>query len=697
MRLDGTQRLLPESGAELAAQGFVSAALCGADGVFASPPMVSVAFGTVHSMAGLTLDFGDCVPAQITVRAYTAGALADTFVVTDALEPYYRGEFLLEDVDALEISFDRMRTPYTRARLNELRYGVGYTFGNDEIIELAEKHTASPLSLSLPTASLSFTLYNEEGRFSVEGSTALQRFLAEGQDVALSYGQTLEDGRVEWVPTHPWYLDSWKVDGIRASFTAFALFERMGKTTYEKSVFGDGGKTPYVQGREELEKVLADAGGYSYRLGKSVTRWMLPLPVATHAEAVQLLANSNLAALSEARDGAIVTKAPGAGITLAPLTFSAPAHLSEQAAFSSDALTGAPGAEYATFEQDFMRLDGTQRMVPDSGGYLPGEWVWEDVADASGAFPEGKTAAFGYIGRDANNIEETDNCAGSVTVTFGPGPLPDKIYVYSRRAGEAWAQPQEYTPSAHTETFEFPAVPACSWQITFGKCAPNRRARLLTWRLNGVDMGAEAYGDPKYEMKPLLKDITAYVPLVSYFSTAASDAQRREIYSGKLPSDGQWNRIEHDLAISPQLRTGDTGVIAEARHYGYVSYVKFTASTVHDVEFSIWSNGYNLTTLERRLDANPRGETFDWENPVLVHWVDANWPGFLNQIREYYAARVVTTLETRGDPQYDVLDVLPLEDGTWGVVESIETRFSGAFRGTMTIRKERGVNEAAAD
>ena len=132
MRLDGTQRLLPESGAELAAQGFVSAALCGADGVFASPPVVSVAFGTVHSMAGLTLDFGDCVPAQITVRAYTAGALADTFVVTDALEPYYRGEFLLEDVDALEISFDRMRTPYTRARLNELRYGVGYTFGNDD-------------------------------------------------------------------------------------------------------------------------------------------------------------------------------------------------------------------------------------------------------------------------------------------------------------------------------------------------------------------------------------------------------------------------------------------------------------------------------------------------------------------------------------------------------------------------------------
>ena len=86
-----------------------------------------------------------------------------------------------------------MRAPYTRARLNELRYGVGYTFGNDEIIELAEKHTASPLSLSLPTASLSFTLYNEEGRFSVEGGTALQRFLAEGQDVPLSYGQTLED------------------------------------------------------------------------------------------------------------------------------------------------------------------------------------------------------------------------------------------------------------------------------------------------------------------------------------------------------------------------------------------------------------------------------------------------------------------------------------------------------------------------
>lgn len=89
MRLDGTQRLLPESGAELAAQGFVSAALCGADGVFASPPMVSVAFGTVHSMAGLTLDFGDCVPAQITVRAYPK---ADDFNANDAIATLVKGK-----------------------------------------------------------------------------------------------------------------------------------------------------------------------------------------------------------------------------------------------------------------------------------------------------------------------------------------------------------------------------------------------------------------------------------------------------------------------------------------------------------------------------------------------------------------------------------------------------------------------------
>lgn len=684
MRLDGTQRLLPEIGAELAAQGFVSAALCGADGVFASPPVVSVAFGTVHSMAGLTLDFGDCVPAQITVRAYTAGALADTFVVTDALEPYYRGEFLLEDVDALEISFDRMRTPYTRARLNELRYGVGYTFGNDEIIELAEKHTASPLSLSLPTASLSFTLYNEEGRFSVEGGTALQRFLAEGQGVALSYGQTLEDGRVEWVPTHPWYLDSWKVDGIRATFTAYALFERLGKTTYEKSVFAWPGKTPYAQGQEEFEAILADAGGYSCQLGKPVTRWYLPLPICTHSDGLQLLANSNLAALYEARDGTITTKAPGSGITLFP---NATPELLAPYATSEPALT--PRAQYATFEQDFMRLDGTQMLLPgDLSECIPNEWVWGNVAKE-----DADSAWIGYYYRDANHIEDTDNIANSITLTFGPGPLPQKVYIASRRAGELWNAMIVRTPTAHTETFELPTVPACEWKITCAGCAHGRRMRIMACKLNGIDSKMEAYGDPKYELKPLLKDVVANVPYFYIYTEPASDAQRKEIYSGKLSADGQWNRIEHDLAISPQLRTDDTTVTVEATHYGYVSYVKFIAATVHDVEFSIWSNGYNLTTLERRLDANPRGETFDWENPVLVHWVDANWPGFLNQIREYYAARVVTTLETRGDPQYDVLDVLPLEDGTWGVVESIETRFSsGAFRGTMTIRKERGAD-----
>ncbi|MFR9161101.1 MAG: hypothetical protein ACLVJ8_12315 [Ruthenibacterium lactatiformans] len=73
--------------------------------------------------------------------------------------------------------------------------------------------------------------------------------------------------------------------------------------------------------------------------------------------------------LSEARDDAI-DEAPGAGITLAPLTFRARAFVGA-GGVSSDALTEAPGAEYATFERDFMAgrdaADGTGQRRLSAG------------------------------------------------------------------------------------------------------------------------------------------------------------------------------------------------------------------------------------------------------------------------------------------------------------------------------------------
>lgn len=690
IRLDGTQYLLPDKTDDWAVQGFVSDVFCGMDGVFDTPPVIRIVFGSLHSMAGLTLDFGDCVPAQITVRTYLASELQNTFVVTD-LTSYYKGEFLLDDIDGLEISYDKMRAPYTRARLNDLRFGIGYTFGNAEIIELAEKHTASPLSLSLPTARLSFCLYNKAGKFSVEGKTTLIRFLSEGQTIELAYGQTLalEDNKIEWVPTHPWNLETWKVDGIKASFTAYGLFEKLSQSTYEASAFDMLHSSPYEMGKIEVEKILTDADcEVGYFLQKDVTRWRTPLPPSSHAESLQLLANSNIAAMYEGRDGTVSIKPPGAGIRLKSLEMGA----KKTAAFSTIDLTAVSGAQYATLETDFCRLDGVQLMVPEDGQYVPNEWVWEAVADKNGHYPDGENAWFGYWGLDANGIEGTDNCAGSVTLTFGPGPLPPKILVSSRSKGCEWAPSVEYIPTNHIETFEFPVVPAYAWQVTLIGGVPGRRARLRTWKLNGLDITQDTYGEPQYELKPRLKDIHVTLPSIAYIRDPVSDDQRIQLYTGKLPTDGTWYRIDHDLAIDPILRVSDKTVIAESTHYGYVSYIKLTSSSIHDTDFSILSNYYNLTSTKRYLPSNPRGESFDWENPVLVPWADDAWPNFLGQIKKYYDSRVAINIETRGEPQYDVLDVIPLDDGTWGIIESIETRFAGGLRSKMTVRKERDSN-----
>ena len=135
MLADGSQLIPPKPGsADLRPEGFVSAALCGADGAFAAEdvPGIVLTFSKMHTVPGLTFTFdptcGDW-PEEMHLTASREGAVFFTADYTPDAAVYTTPD-AIERFDALAFTFPRMTRPYRRMRLQQLMFGFGLVFDN---------------------------------------------------------------------------------------------------------------------------------------------------------------------------------------------------------------------------------------------------------------------------------------------------------------------------------------------------------------------------------------------------------------------------------------------------------------------------------------------------------------------------------------------------------------------------------------
>ena len=668
-RLDGSQLLLPDDPSLALPQGWISAAQAGADGL-----ALSAAFGAAHSLAGLTLTFGplaEDVPDQLEVLSYRAGELLNTQTVTPQ-SPVTQAELLFEDVDALTLRF--APRPGGRARLAHLEFGLGYSYENRDILSLTEKHTDSPVSLELPSASLQFTLRDEDGRFPVDGDTALVRFLADGQPVQVDYGLQLPGG-AEWVRGGQWYLSGWSTDAGAASFTAIDKIEQLTKTTYEKGVYDYAWHSVY----DLAAAVLADAGlapdEYYIDPALKSAATMQPVPILSHAAALQLLANLGRARLYTARDGRVTLQR----LTVQPAwQLLAPSADTRYTAYSDPAsvLAGA-GAPYATFEPDYFRLDGAQLLLPDGESTVAGSGMTGKAqAGADGALPAGGQLVWYVSTPDPADIY-------SITLDFG-GQIPAQIAINARRDG-AWLGWQYFAPAQNTQTFAvaYQHITALQVNITRLRQA-GQRAHLAAFAADSITGFVLDDRQPYKngaELTARLRDVTAQMRWRLRYPGV-----RVEVATTKLPCNSGWLRLEHELAYAPALTVPD-GVTAEARHYAYVSYIRLTAPSDGEVEVTL--TGEKLTdpiTQTLTAPANETGQDLEVANPLLDN--DRYAQPVLDWVRDYYARRVKRTLEARGFPEIGCGDFIRLGSGEAVQVTGTELAYNGAFRETFTVRGE---------
>ena len=660
-RLDKRQLLLPKEWSAMQAQRFVGNTQADGTGFFKQPQEICIAFGGRHDLAGLTLDFGalgEEAPVQLEMEALRDGAVIASRTISSPAAQL-RVEMAMQQADGICLRFARLR-PYGRARLARVQFGLGYEYGNAEILSITASRSRSPVSMELPTDRLRFSLRNENGRFDIERPSALVQFLAEGQAVTVRYGFALEKG-AEWVPGGVWQLQEWKVDGSEAQFIAAGPLAALNGVPYET---GEYYRLAH-NARELAADVLRTAGlsEEQWYLDPYLERVQLtaPLPVASCAQVLQLLANRCRAQLFVGRNGQVCMEAT------VQTEFAAESS-AQQPSFSNAATLAQEGnAVYAAFEPAFFRLDKQQLLLPAKGITKPAGWTAQQPADAEGALADAQVVL---------QYEAPTNIY-SLEIDWGGAP-PLQARAICRVDGR-WQYPGvTLAPAAGRERYGVAFVHCDAVEIEIQRCLPGRRARMRhmqAGRMTDFVLDKpQIFDGMQGNMLPRLRFVKSSWTGWQYDPGTAP----QEIAKANL-TGGEWVRTEHDACTN--LTAAAPGKKLEQRHGAFVSFLRMAdtgkaeavlngvplVQTAHPVQVQGYDSGEDLIVDNPLFDTSQIQQVLEW-------------------IRDFYIRRFEYNLETRGFPELEPGDWIELWDGRSAQITQMELSFNGAFRQTITLR-----------
>ena len=666
--VDGSMYFLPRARADVVLnQGIVSEDL---------PGSIEIQFPIRYDIKGLTVEFGRAYPVDFRIESDNktveiAGNATGHFVT----EEIFEGATFLRFVPA------SMANGQSRFRIHQLTMGIGIYFDNRKILSATKKEHISPIMEELPTLDFDMTIENKDRAYDVENEESTVNFLEAGQEVKVLYGQELDNGTVEWLPGATVYLREWSADDEEMSFTATDRFESM-DGTYYKGEYRSEGISLYDLAVDVLKDAGVDSRTYwldNYLKDVSVCN---PMPVVSHKEALQLIANAGRCILYQDRSGNIFMKS-----SFVPDMEAA----SDNEVYFSHAgavLDKKAKQSYAMTARDYTDVQPTQYFLPrqETGkAYLNTGYISEAVAGADGTFAVNPAVEI--------SLEARYKCFG-LTLEFGRNN-PDTVIFHASLAGEPR---EDYMVSGLTAmtviSHEFPEFDRLVLEFTKG-CPYNRV--ILNNIIFGdstdymLEYGHELTKTPKGTQLPKVRELhvvrTFYsqgveVKELAKETVTVSAADNRYTIYFSAPS--------YDLSCTiTEPQAGQTAVIVDSSNY--YATVELTGVT-GACEVLITGREYIVTqaSVSRRL--NPTGRLEQWENPLVsdvVHAADlADWVGdYMRADREY-------DLQYRGEPRIDANDIAFLENkyvpGLLLRVYDHTLKFNGALSGTIKARREIG-------
>ena len=666
--VDGSMYFLPRAREDVVLnQGIVSEDL---------PGSIEIQFPIRYDIKGLTVEFGRAYPVDFRIESDNktveiAGNATEHFVT----EEIFEGATFLRFVPA------SMANGQSRFRIHQLTMGIGIYFDNRKILSATKKEHISPIMEELPTLDFDMTIENKDRAYDVENEESTVNFLEAGQEVKVLYGQELDNGTVEWLPGATVYLREWSADDEEMSFAATDRFESM-DGTYYKGEYRSEGISLYDLAVDVLKDAGVDSRTYwldNYLKDVSVCN---PMPVVSHKEALQLIANAGRCILYQDRSGNIFMKS-----SFVPDMEAA----SDNEAYFSHAgavLDKKAKQSYAMTARDYTDVQPTQYFLPrqETGkAYLNTGYISEAVAGADGTFAVNPAVEI--------SLEARYKCFG-LTLEFGRNN-PDTVIFHASLAGELR---EDYMVSGLTAmtviSHEFPEFDRLVLEFTKG-CPYNRV--ILNNIIFGdstdymLKYGHELTKTPKGTQLPKVRELhvvrTFYsqgveVKELAKETVTVSAADNRYTIYFSAPS--------YDLSCTiTEPQAGQTAVIVDSSNY--YATVELTGVT-GACEVLITGREYIVTQARVSRRLNPTGRLEQWENPLVsdvVHAADlADWVGdYMRADREY-------DLHYRGEPRIDANDIAFLENkyvpGLLLRVYDHTLKFNGALSGTIKARREIG-------
>lgn len=671
--VDGSMYFLPRSRPDAVLnQGIVTEALLGS---------IEVHFPVPFDIKGLTIEFGKAYPVDFAIESDN-----NTVEITGNASGHFVTEAIFAGATYLRFIPSKMVNGQSRFRIHQLTMGIGIYFDNRRIISATKKERVSPVMEDMPTVDFELVVDNKNRAFDIENEESTVNFLEIGQEIKVLYGQKLDDGSVEWMPGATVYLREWSADDKEMSFSATDRFEDLDEKYYRGRYYLDG-VSLYDLAVDVLDDAGVDSRTYwldNYLKDVTVNN---PLPVVTHKEALQLIANAGRCLLYQDRSGNIFMKSsfvPDMAASSACATY-----YSNTAAV----LDGTEKVQYAAPAQNYTDTSAAQYFLPRQAPgaiYLNTGYVSDQVADAEGNFAVNPTVEI--------TLEARYKCFG-LTLAFGRNHPSDMVlhsYLFD-------VLQEDYMISGLTETtvisHEFPEFDKLILEFTAGS-ANNRVVLDNIFFGDSTDYelsyGRELTKTPKGTQLAKVRELqvtrTMYVEgvdkkaLIKETVTVTATDNRYTFYLSS-PSHGFG-------AVILNATEGQWVNIVDSSAY-YVTVDLIGISGAAEVEISGYEYVVTQAFVSRQL--NPTGSLEVWENPLVsdtVHAVDiADWVGdYLRADREY-------ELSYRGDPRIDANDLAFLENKYVPdlIIRVFEhtLKFNGALSGTIKARRDMG-NVAAA-
>lgn len=316
--LDGSGEVFDASNA--GTQRFISQSVCKPNKLFSKTqrPIITISFSQVFTklLQGITIVWSTLwneYAEEFIVTAYNGEDVVATKTVTDNTSTKSIVYMDIQNYDSITIEIVKWSFAVRRARIEEIIIGIDKSYSKTDLFSYSHSQSVNPLSAELPKVEVSFSLNNVDNTYNPHNPDTLSKYLIERQEIKVKYGYKIND-RVEWINGGILYLSEWDApqDGLTAEFVARDLLEFM-QGTYYGGMYHSEGISLY----DLAVDVLTDANLPTHNDGS--VKWLIdeslkdiyttaPLPIDTHANCLQLIANAGGCVMYQDRSGILHLK-----------------------------------------------------------------------------------------------------------------------------------------------------------------------------------------------------------------------------------------------------------------------------------------------------------------------------------------------------------------------------------------------------